>query len=286
MTIAAHKVKGSNAFLGREFPMSAKNFQRISSLAYDHSGIVLSDHKQQMVYSRLARVIRKSGLENFDDYLDQLDKNWASECTPFLNAITTNLTSFFRENHHFEFLSDHVVPKLKIMHKLDKRIRVWSCAASTGEEPYSIAMVLREGFPGLDWDIKILATDLDSNVLAKARSGLYSDDRVEEIEPRRLKRWFTKLDGKNYQVDDSIRSMLTFNQLNLLDSWPMKGPVDLVFCRNVIIYFDHQTQITLFKKIHNLMAEDSHLFIGHSESLFSVTTQFRSVGRTIYQRVQ
>ena len=278
------RVRGSDAFLNREFPMSGRNFRVISKLAYDHSGIVLSDHKQQMVYSRLARRIRELELPNFDVYLRQVNEHWDQESTAFLNALTTNLTSFFRENHHFNYLAKQVVPELKKTHAHDKKIRVWCAAASTGEEPYSIGMVLRETFPANAWDIKILATDIDSNVLTTAKEAIYGPDRVEDFNPSRLKKWFRKsLDG-NYQIVDSIRSLLTFNQLNLLHSWPIKGPFDFVFCRNVIIYFDQETQKTLFKKIHKVMARDSHLFIGHSESLFNVSQQFSLIGRTIYSR--
>jgi chemotaxis protein methyltransferase CheR len=280
----AEKVRGSDAFLDREFPMSGSNFRAISKLAYDHSGIVLSDHKQQMVYSRLARRIRELQMHNFDAYLRKVNSHWEEESTAFLNALTTNLTSFFRENHHFNYMAKHVVPELKKIHAHDKKIRVWCAAASTGEEPYSIGMVLRETFPGNAWDIKILATDIDSNVLATAKKAVYGPDRVEDFDPSRLKKWFRKAQDGSYQIVDSVRSLLTFNQLNLLQSWPIKGPFDIVFCRNVIIYYDQETQKTLFKKIHKVMAKDAHLFIGHSESLFNVCKQFDLIGRTVYRR--
>jgi chemotaxis protein methyltransferase CheR len=278
-------VRGDDRFLQREFPMSAKNYQAISALAYKYSGIVLADIKQEMVYSRLARRLRELNFRKFDEYMAYLDADWSAEETNFLNAITTNLTHYFRENHHFEYLADNVIPMLRKSHMRDRRIRVWCNAASTGEEPYSIAMVFKEGFSESNWDIKILATDLDSNVLATAQAGIYHKDRVEAISKERKKRWFSQVDSDHVKVDGSLQDMLTFKQLNLLHDWPMKGPFDVVFCRNVIIYFDKDTQGKLFVKVHKLMGADSHLFIGHSESLLGAADKFKPLGRTVYQRL-
>lgn len=278
-------VLGNDSFLQREFPMSANNYQAISALAYKYSGIVLADIKAEMVYSRLARRLRDLNFRKFDEYMAYLDSDWITEETYFLNAITTNLTHYFRENHHFEYLADNVIPMLRKSHMRDRRIRVWCNAASTGEEPYSIAMVFKEGFPESNWDIKILATDLDSNVLATAQAGIYHKDRVEAISKERKKRWFSQVDSNHVKVDGSLQDMLTFKQLNLLHDWPMKGPFDVVFCRNVIIYFDKHTQGQLFVKVHRLMGADSHLFIGHSESLLGAADKFKPLGRTIYQRL-
>jgi len=278
-------VLGDDRFLEREFPMSANNYQAISALAYQYSGIVLADIKAEMVYSRLARRLRELNFRKFDEYLAYLDSDWIAEEANFLNAITTNLTHYFRENHHFEYLADKVIPMLRKSHMRDRRIRVWCNAASTGEEPYSIAMVFKEGFPESNWDIKILATDLDSNVLATAQAGVYHKDRVEAISNERKKRWFSQVDSTHVKVDESLQDMLTFKQLNLLHDWPMKGPFDVVFCRNVIIYFDKHTQGQLFVKVHALMGTDSHLFIGHSESLLGAVDKFKPLGRTVYQRL-
>ena len=279
------EVSGRDTFLEREFPMSAKDYRTISALAYEHSGIVLADSKQEMVYSRLSRRLRDRGVPTFSEYLKILQSNWEAEQTMFLNAITTNLTSFFRENHHFEYLAETVVPKLKQQHAKDRKIRVWSTAASTGEEPYSIAMVFREAFQVSQWDIKILATDIDSDVLSTARQGVYKFDRIEGIGDRRQKKWFQQVGKEDYQVDDSLKELLSFKKLNLLNNWPMKGPFDVVFCRNVIIYFDKETQRVLFEKMSKLMPKDSHLFIGHSESLLKVADKYESKGRTIYKRL-
>jgi len=277
-------VKGSNAFLDREFPMSGPNYKLISGLAYKESGIVLNDTKQEMVYSRLARRLRELKLKNFDEYLHYVKKDIDNESRSFLNAITTNLTSFFREDHHFVHLKEVTVPLLRKVRLKDKRIRIWCAAASTGEEPYSIAMVMQEAFPAKSgWDIKILATDIDSNVLSTAREGRYKIERVEDIPLPRKKRWFKKISNDIVEVNSSLREMISFKQLNLLGPWPMKGMFDVIFCRNVIIYFDKETQRALFEKVHGIMAEDSHLYIGHSESLHNVSNKFSSLGKTIYQ---
>jgi chemotaxis protein methyltransferase CheR len=278
-------VRGNDSFSQREFPMSAKNYQKISALADKYSGIVLADIRQEMVYSRLARRLRELNFRRFDEYMAYLDADWSAEETNFLNAITTNLTHYFRENHHFEYLADNVIPMLRKSHMRDLRIRVWCNAASTGEEPYSIAMVFREEFSESNWDIKILATDLDSNVLATAQAGIYHKDRVEAISKERKKRWFSQVDSDHVKVDGSLQDILTFKQLNLLHDWPMKGPFDVVFCRNVIIYFDKDTQSKLFVKVHKLMGADSHLFIAHSESLLGAADKFKPLGRTVYQRL-
>ena len=277
-------VVGSDAFLKREFPMSSDNYRILSGIAYKESGIVLSDSKQEMVYSRLARRLRDLKIRDFDEYLPYVKKNTNDENRHFLNAITTNLTSFFRENHHFEHMRDVTMPMLRKKNAQSKKIRVWCAAASTGEEPYSIAMVLREAFPEKSgWDVKLLATDIDSNVLDKARAGQYSLERIESVELARKKKWFTKIGDENVVVSDVLKDVISFKKLNLLDSWPMKGSFDIVFCRNVIIYFDKDTQRKLFERVYKLMAHDAHLYVGHSESLHNVSKRFTSLGRTIYQ---
>lgn len=278
-------VKGSDAFLGREFPMSSRDFRKISALSYKLSGIVLSDAKQEMVYSRLARRLRVLGIQRFEQYMEVIESGDKAEQEHFLNSITTNLTSFFRENHHFEYLKDIAIPALRKVHAADRRIRVWCSAASTGEEPYSIAMVFRESFPASSgWDIKILATDIDSEVVNTAKQGVYAQNRVDGMPEKRLKRWFTKTPSGHYEVEQELKNMLTFKTLNLLHSWPMHGPFDVVFCRNVIIYFDKQTQCELFEKIQQMMPADRFLFIGHSESLLHVSDAFDSKGGTIYHK--
>ena len=270
----------------REFVFTDKNFAFIQSLAYDVTGIKLSDHKRNMVYGRLARRLRSLGMDSFDTYCDVLSEKSGDEFTEFVNAITTNLTSFFRESYHFDFLQQTVLPEL-IRGKTNKRFRCWSAGCSTGEEPYSIAITIADTAERHRWNAKILATDLDSNVLAKGKSGIYSVDRIESL-PEATKKIGFHRHRKNDQVEvkQRFRDLITFKQLNLLHEWPMKGPFDFIFCRNVVIYFDKDTQRILFNKMADLLQPNGYLFIGHSESLHRVSDRFRSQGRTIYQKIR
>lgn len=273
----------------KDFFMSKENFKQVQSLAYEHCGISLSDAKEEMVYSRLSKRLRDLDISSFDTYCEMVNKNQRDETGKFINAITTNLTSFFRENHHFEFLKSELIPNLRTLHSGDQRIRAWSAGCSTGEEPYSIAMVLNESFAHLqDWDIKILASDLDTDVLRCAEEGIYTLKNSTGISEQRLKRFFRKSIEKGQtkiQTRDEIKRLITFNQLNLMQSWPMKGMFDFIFCRNVVIYFDKPTQRKLFERYANLLRPGGLIFIGHSESLHGVTSDFKSIGKTIYRRV-
>lgn len=275
-----------NDYLDREFPMSKGNFSTIQKVAYKLTGIQLGEHKKNMVYSRLSRRLRSLNLKAFDSYCDILSADAHSEHGEFINAITTNLTSFFRENHHFEYLKDTALPEIIRKHHLDKRIRIWSAGCSVGEEPYSIAMIVKEKVnPG--WDVKLLATDLDTNVVAHGKAGVYEVDRIESVSNERKKKWFShSSDGSSVKVKSSLRDLITFKQLNLLESWPIKGPFDVIFCRNVVIYFDKETQKKLFDRYAELLAPGGYLFIGHSESLHRVSDRFKSLGKTMYQKIR
>ena len=268
----------------KEFLLTDNDFKAISSQVYDACGIVLAEHKREMVYSRLARRIRHHKLKSFREYLGFLDENKEQEFSEFINAITTNLTSFFREPHHFNYLKNTIVPKLLVGNAKQKRVRVWSAGCSTGEEPYTIAMTLHGLFPP-DWDVKILATDLDSNVLAKAQAGTYTAANVNGLDKSHLKRWFLKShDGELYKVKPELQKNIFFKRLNLLQSWPMKGQFDVIFCRNVVIYFDKPTKDELFKRYHDLLTNTGYLFLGHSETLGKDHKEFKNLGQTIYQR--
>ncbi len=269
----------------REFVLRDEDFAEIRELVKLHTGISLSDAKRELVYSRLVRRLRKLELENFGDYIELLRVADATELEEFANAITTNLTAFFRENHHFEFLTQVALPLLEKRNAATRRLRVWSAGCSTGEEPYSLAMVLREEmsrFPG--WDVKILATDIDSHVLAHAAKGVYSADRVERVGAKRA-RWFTRNGDGSYTVKPEVQSLIAFRQLNLMSPWPMRGGFDIIFCRNVVIYFDKPTQIELFGRISELQGVGDYLFVGHSESLFKVCDRYDLIGKTIFTRL-
>jgi chemotaxis protein methyltransferase CheR len=276
--------------MNAEFEFADQDFQRIRRIINDIAGISLADGKRELVYSRLSRRLRHLGLRRFDEYCHLLETggNDNAELGEFVNALTTNLTSFFRESHHFEFLAAELLPALiRERGTGNRRIRVWSAGCSTGEEPYTIAMVLRETLPKVGWDVKILATDLDSNVLATAERGVYEASRVKDLPEARLRRWFQKGQGAQagqVRVAQELRELITFRRLNLMDDWPMRGPFDIVFCRNVVIYFDKPTQRVLFERFADLLVDQGHLFVGHSESLFKVTERFVPLGKTIYQR--
>ncbi|MDP1615161.1 MAG: protein-glutamate O-methyltransferase CheR, partial [Methylococcales bacterium] len=235
---------------------------------------------------RLSKRLRKLGLSNFKEYCQYLNEHPDQEFTEFINAITTNLTAFFRENHHFDYLRDVVIPELLIRNKSTQKIRVWSAGCSTGEEPYSIAITLLENVPA-NWDIKILATDLDTAVLRAAAEGIYAEERVNGIPEERLKRWFMR--GRSSQhgqvkVNPQLQKIISFKQLNLMQEWPMKGHFDFIFCRNVLIYFDRETKIMLAKRYAQILANRSWLFIGHSESLNQLSTELELVACTSYRK--
>jgi chemotaxis protein methyltransferase CheR len=275
--------------LGIEFELTNSQFDRIRTLVREHTGISLSDAKRQLVYGRLARRLRALRLDNFADYIKLLERGDPVEIEEFTNAVTTNLTSFFRERHHFEHMAEHMLPAVVAKRSATRRLRIWCCAASTGEEPYSIAIVLREAQQLLaGWDVKLLATDLDSNVLATGATGIYAEQRFENMDRKRVARFFDKGEGAQegkYRVRDELRSLITFKQLNLMHEWPMRGPFDAIFCRNVIIYFDKATQRALFERMAFLQRPGDLLYLGHSESLYRVSTQYELVGRTIYRRL-
>ncbi len=267
---------------GREFVFTDADFERVRKLIYAHAGIALSPAKQDMVYSRLARRLRETGLKSFGDYLALLERGDKNEWEKFVNSLTTNLTSFFREPHHFPILSEH-------LKKLQGRspIKIWCSAASTGEEPYSIAMTVVETFNSFNVPVSIVASDLDTNVLAFGMKGVYSRDRIDKLSPDRLSRFFVKGTGTqegSYTVKPELRRLITFQRLNLLEpNWSVRGPIDALFCRNVMIYFDKPTQHKILTRFAPLMSEDGLLFAGHSESFLHAADVFRSQGKTVYE---
>jgi chemotaxis protein methyltransferase CheR len=272
----------------REFHFGDDDFNALRTLVRQHTGISLSDAKRELVYGRISRRLRALGLETFRDYRSLLTKDpQGREIVEFCNAITTNLTSFFRESHHFDFLRDQVLRPLAARPP-GRRIRIWSAGCSTGEEPYSIAMTIREALPDASrHDIKILATDLDSEVLARGRAGVYAADRIKGMSKERISNFFReKTDSgvTRYTVVHQLSELITFNQLNLMNELPMRGPFDVIFCRNVVIYFDKDTQRDLFRRYAQLQRPGDVLFLGHSESMFKVSDAYTLVGRTIYRR--
>jgi len=282
----AKVAKDRSNFTSREFGMTDKDFKAISEKSHELTGIQLSDHKKEMVYSRVSRLIRTLKFPDFKTYLAFLDQGDPDHLSDFVNAITTNLTSFFRESHHFEFLKSTIIPELKKANFNSRKIRIWSAGCSTGEEPYSLAITLRESFNDTNWNCKILATDLDSNVINTGKDGIYENSRFEGID-KKYKKWFLRdrasKDGR-VRVKPSLQDLITFKRLNLLGDWPMKGPFDVIFCRNVVIYFNKETQRKLFDRYADMLTPNGYLFIGHSESLHRVSDRFESLGKTIYRK--
>lgn len=265
----------------KEFEFTAHDFERVRTLIYKRAGIALAESKQEMVYSRLARRLRAVGMTSFATYLDSLDRDPQSgEWEAFTNALTTNLTSFFREAHHFPILHDYVRNR-------KEPLEIWCSASSTGEEPYSIAMTLCEAFGTLTPPAHVIATDIDTNVLNIAASGIYPIDRLDKMSPERARRFFLR--GKGAQegmvrVRPELRQLVSFKQLNLLSAdWPVSGPFDAIFCRNVMIYFDKPTQGKILDRFAPLMKPDALLFAGHSENFLYVSNAFRLRGKTVYE---
>lgn len=265
----------------REFDFTHHDFERIRKLIYQHAGISLSEAKTDMVYSRIGRRLRAGGFDSFKAYLDDLEtQNVASEWEAFTNALTTNLTSFFREEHHFPILLEH-------LQQIKKPIRIWCSAASTGEEPYTLAMTACEAFGTLKPPVEIIATDIDTNVLATAAKGVYPYERVSKLSEHRRKEFFLKGTGKHegiVKVRKELQNLITFKQLNLLDEhYALGDPFDAIFCRNVMIYFDKPTQAAILNRFVPLMKPNALLFAGHSENFLYVSDAIKLRGKTVYE---
>ena len=269
--------------LVREFEFTTADFERVRKLIYQRAGISLSTVKQDMVYSRLARRVRATGVRTFTQYLDALERNGGGEWEAFVNSLTTNLTSFFREAHHFPILAEH------LRKQSGRPLRIWCCASSTGEEPYSLAMTVLETFGATNPPVSIVASDIDTNVLATADKGFYPNDRVDRLGNERLSRFFQPVpaaQGGGYRVKPELRRLIEFRQINLLaPNWPLTGPFDAIFCRNVMIYFDKPTQYRILSRFVPALRADGLLFAGHSESFVHAADLFRSIGKTVYQPI-
>ncbi len=266
----------------REFVFTKADFEKVKELIHRHAGIALSDSKQNMVYSRLARRLRMLKLTRFSDYLETIASGNGEEWQSFVNSLTTNLTSFFREKHHFPILADLLK---SLADKGD--IRLWCNAASTGEEPYSIAITALEALGTRAARVQVLATDIDTNVLATAQAGIYPEESVSRVDDAILRRYFLRGGEKHagkVRVKPEVQSLVNFRQLNLLDaSWPLSQPFDAIFCRNVMIYFDRPTQRRVLQKFQPLLKPHGRLFVGHSESLGYARDLFHLEGRTVYR---
>ncbi|MDD2711823.1 MAG: methyltransferase domain-containing protein [Simplicispira sp.] len=267
---------------GREFTWTDADFSRVQKLIYQRAGINLHDGKHAMVYSRLSRRLRETGYTSFHDYLGWLEKQDGPEWQDFINALTTNLTAFFREQHHFEIFAAHLRSK-----PAGTPWRIWCNAASTGEEPYSIVMTALEAL-GANAPVKLVASDIDSRVLATAAQGVYRLDNIKGLSPERLHRFFLRGKDSNaglVRAKPELTRAIDFISVNLIrDDWPFREPFDVVFCRNVMIYFDAPTQRSVLERIHRVLKPGGMLFVGHAENFSESRDLFTLRGKTVYER--
>jgi chemotaxis protein methyltransferase CheR len=279
--IAASAAQDATVGGTREFAFTDADFERVRRLIRAYAGISLSPAKREMAYGRLVRRLRVLGLASFGAYLDRVEADALAEREAFVNALTTNLTAFFREPHHFPVLAEH----LRAIR--GRTATVWCCAASTGEEPYSIAITAVETFASVAPPVRILASDVDTGALRIAEAGIYALEQLDKLDAVRRKRFFLRGTGTysgKARVRDELRDLVVFRRINLLEpDWPLRGPLDAIFCRNVMIYFDKETQRTILERFVPLLRPDGLLFVGHSESLHHAAHLFRPCGRTVYR---
>lgn len=274
------------------FTITDKEFSNFRSLILKEAGISLGDAKRQLVCSRLSRRLRALGLQTFSQYYDYLKSQdvQGQELLQMINCITTNKTDFFRERHHFDFLRNHVLAGIReqAVRGGPKRIRIWSAGCSTGEEPYTIAMTVKETLVSLSgWDVKILASDIDTEVLRMAERGIYAAERLEGLPEEIRRKHFLRGKGEwggCLRVRPDLKELIAFRRINLTeDSWPVRTIFDAIFCRNVVIYFNHETQDSLFRRFASFLKEGGHLFVGHSESLHWLGDLFQPLAGTTYR---
>ena len=277
----------------QDFVLTNKEFRLISSLVNRYCGINLHDGKQELVRARLAKQLRRGGFSTFSEYIEHvLNDRSGLEFSTLMDSLSTNVTGFFRENEHFQFLQTKFLPALieKKLAKRNTRIRAWSAGCSSGEEPYSIAITLLDAAGDLgQWNIKVLATDISTQMLAIGRTGIYSKQRVAPLNAQQRSKYLVPacVDGQRvYEVNKTLRDTVVYRHLNLMDNWPIEGPLDFIFCRNVMIYFDKPTQGSLIRRFWDLLDSGGILFTGHSESLVGIEHRFEFVQPSVYAKPQ
>lgn len=272
----------------REFSFSGEDYAYLRAMLKERTGIELGPTKQNMVYARLAKRLRRLGMQSFRQYIEFIGSDGGrEELGTTLNALTTNLTKFFRENHHFEHLAGPALQEIRARAASGgRRLRVWSAGCSSGEEPYSIAITLLRAMPDIkQWDAKVLATDIDTEMVRRGSEGIYNASALEGMPPDIAGKYFEPHGPDKIRLSAEARALISFKYLNLIESWPMKGPFDVIFCRNVVIYFDKDTQRTLFDRYANMLVPGGFLYIGHSENLFGITERFKLLGRNIHRKI-
>ena len=281
MTSAA----GRGSLVEGEFVFTADDFRQIAQMLHAHAGIALNDGKAALVYSRLAKRLRALGLRSFREYCALVeDVTGVDERQAMMAALTTNVTRFFREPHHFDHLRDVVLPPLVAHAKKGGRVRLWSAASSNGQEPYSMAITVLSALPeAAKLDVKILATDIDPNMISEGRAGFYLEEHVAPVPLDLRRRWFKKAGEDRWEVADELRELVAFRELNLIGDWPMRGKFDAIFCRNVVIYFDEPTQERIWSRFAPLLEPGGALYIGHSERVTGPAASiFETTGLTTY----
>ncbi|WFR95779.1 protein-glutamate O-methyltransferase CheR [Rhizobium tumorigenes] len=274
-----------------EYPLTRRDLMEVAAMIYADAGISLNETKASLVYSRLSKHIRNLGISGFREYCALVSSPaGAAARKDMLSHLTTNFTRFFRENHHFEHLRTDVLPGLLARAKAGGRVRIWSAASSDGQEPYSIALTVLSLMPNAaDYDFRILATDIDPKILAIARAGAYDEAALETVSPAMRKQWFQEVEiqgRRKFQVDDRVKRLITYNELNLMAQWPFKGNFDVIFCRNVVIYFDEPTQVKIWQRFAGLLPDKGHLYIGHSERVSGPAKDvFDNIGITTYRYI-
>ena len=282
---AVARLERPDVLVNGEFPFTRGDFQTVARLLHGMAGITLQDSKATLVYSRLAKRLRVLGLESFSDYCDLVGGDaGADERQAMLAALTTNVTRFFREPHHFEHLRTRVIEPLADAIRAGRRLRIWSAGCSTGQEPYSIALTILDVLPeAAKLDVRILATDIDPNVVATAREAIYAADLIEGVPAGLRSRWLERRPGGDWSVSATARALVSPKVLNLMEPWPMKGPFDAIFCRNVVIYFDEPTQERVWSRFVPLLAPGGRLYVGHSERAGYPGGQLSTDGLTTYK---
>ena len=266
--------------------LNDQHFAQLATIIHDAFGIYLPHSKRELIPRRLSRRLTKLGLQDYGQYVKYIKSHWESEKQILANAISTNLTSFFREPHHFECLERQILPDLLQRNRTSKTVRIWSAGCSTGEEPYSIAMVVNRITQLKGWDVKILATDLDTDILSRAAAGEYGETELQRLPSAELRAHFTQIQASPalYAIDDQLKHYVHFKRLNFFEAWPMTRQFDVIFCRNAIIYFDMAGQKRLMAGFAKAQRTGAWLVVGHSERLQDITDDYSLVGRTVYQK--
>ncbi|PZT97227.1 MAG: chemotaxis protein [Brevundimonas sp.] len=279
-------VAGRGSLVEGEFAFTADDFRHIAEMLHAHAGIALNEGKAALVYSRLAKRLRTLGLNSFREYCALVQGvDGVDERQKMTAALTTNVTRFYREPHHFDDLRDRVMPALAARARAGGRVRLWSAACSNGQEPYSMALTVLSVLPeAADLDVRILATDIDPDMVAQGRDGTYSEEALEPAPPALWRKYFDRADRGQWTAGPQLQRLVAFRELNLIGDWPMKGRFDVVFCRNVVIYFDDATQERVWKRFIPLMTPGATLYIGHSERVSGpAAAQLRTAGLTTYR---